>query len=71
MFNQLFGKYLVEQNVITDIELDVILTRQEDERLKLGTIAVAQNLMTEQQVNCSGVCIRIQTICTRTGSTCT
>ena len=50
MFNQLFGKYLVEQNVITDIELDVILTRQEDERLKLGTIAVAQNLMTEQQV---------------------
>jgi len=50
MFNQLFGKYLVEQNVITEVELDVILTRQEDERLKLGTIAVAQNLMTEQQV---------------------
>lgn len=50
MFNQLFGKYLVEQNVITDVELDVILTRQESERLKLGTIAVAQNLMTEQQV---------------------
>lgn len=50
MFNQLFGKYLVEQNVISDIELDVILTRQEDERLKLGTIAIAQNLMTEQQV---------------------
>ena len=50
MFNQLFGKYLVEQQVITDVELDVILTRQQDERLKLGTIAVAQNLMTEQQV---------------------
>lgn len=50
MFNQLFGKYLVEQEILTEEDLDDILTRQSEERLKLGTIAMAQNLMTEQQV---------------------
>lgn len=50
MFGQLFGKFLMEQKILTDAELDEILTRQSEERLKLGTIAVAQNLMTEQQV---------------------
>ena len=50
MFSQLFGRYLVDQEVITDDELRGMIQRQGDERLKLGTIAVAQGLMTEQQV---------------------
>ena len=50
MFSQLFGRYLVDQEVITDDELRGMIQKQGDERLKLGTIAVAQGLMTEQQV---------------------
>lgn len=50
MFSQLFGKYLMEQETITNEELREITGRISDERLKLGTIAVAQGLMTEQQV---------------------
>lgn len=50
MFSQLFGRYLVDQKVITDDELRGMIQKQGDERLKLGTIAVAQGLMTEQQV---------------------
>ena len=48
MFSQLFGRYLVDQEVITDDELRGMIQRQGDERLKLGTIAVAQGLMTEK-----------------------
>ena len=44
MFSQLFGRYLVDQKVITDDELRGMIQKQGDERLKLGTIAVAQGL---------------------------
>ncbi len=51
MFNQLFGKYLVEQSVISEADLNDILAKQSGERVKLGTIAVAEGFMTEQQVS--------------------
>ena len=35
MFSQLFGRYLVDQEVITDDELRGMIQRQGDERLKL------------------------------------
>lgn len=51
MFNQLFGKYLVEQGVMTDTDLTDILEKQSGERVKLGTIAVAEGFMDEKQVD--------------------
>lgn len=50
MFNQLFGKYLVEQGVVTGDELNEIFEKQNAERVRLGTIAVAEGLMDEKQV---------------------
>ena len=49
MFSQLFGKYLVEQEVIAKDTLDKILEEQAGTRVRLGTIAVAEGLLTEEQ----------------------
>ena len=49
MFIQLFGKHLEEQGIISAAELQDILKQMNSERVKLGTIAVAEGLMTEQQ----------------------
>lgn len=49
MFIQLFSKYLVEQNVITDGQRREILSKQFTTRPKMGTIAVAEKLITEAQ----------------------
>lgn len=49
MFSQLLGKYLVENNVLTDAELRGVLSEQAQARVKLGTIAVADKLLTESQ----------------------
>lgn len=50
MFSQLFGKYLVEKNVITDDDYKDIINKQLSVRVKLGTIATAQGLLTEEEV---------------------
>lgn len=50
MFSQLFGKYLVANNVITDDDYKDIIEKQLSVRVKLGTIAIAQGLLTEEQV---------------------
>lgn len=47
MFCQLFGKYLVDKKAITCDEYQVAKERQLEARVKLGTIAVAEGLMTE------------------------
>lgn len=49
MFSQLFGKYLVEQSVVDEGIIDEILAEQMNARVKLGTIAVAEGLLTESQ----------------------
>ena len=49
MFSQLFGKYLMEQNFISGEELSDILRKQSEEKLKLGTIAVAKGKLSEEQ----------------------
>lgn len=51
MLSQLFGKYLVEQKALTDDTLNNILKEQEGTRVRLGTIAVADGLLTEAQAD--------------------
>lgn len=50
MFSQLFGKYLVDKEVITSEDYQAAIDKQLDVRVKLGTIAVAEGLLTESQV---------------------
>lgn len=49
MFGQLFGKYLLEQGVLDEDALKTILDEQSKIRVKLGTIAVADKLITQEQ----------------------
>ena len=51
MFSQLFGKYLVERKALSDDTLKNILKEQEGARVRLGTIAVADGLLTEAQAD--------------------
>ena len=50
MFSQLFGAFLLEQNVITKEMMDSVLAEQTAARAKLGTIAVAAGYLTNTQV---------------------
>lgn len=50
MFSQLFGKYLVDKAVISSEDYQAAIDKQLDVRVKLGTIAVAEGLLTESQV---------------------
>ena len=49
MFSQLFGKYLVEKGVMSQADYKDAVQKQLDVRVKLGTIAVADGLLTEEQ----------------------
>lgn len=49
MFSQLFSKYLVEKDIITEEQRKKILEKQSSARVKMGTIAVADKLLTEDQ----------------------
>ncbi len=51
MFGQLFGKYLVKKDVITEEDYKDLIQKQMDVRVKLGTIAVAEGLLTEEQAD--------------------
>ena len=49
MFSQLFGKYLVEKGVIGYADYREAVEKQLNVRVKLGTIAVAEGLLTVEQ----------------------
>lgn len=49
MFSQLFGKYLVEKGVIGYADYRETVQKQLNVRVKLGTIAVAEGLLTVEQ----------------------
>ena len=54
MLDRLIGTYLVEQGLITRLQLGEVYKAQESQRAKLGVIAVAEKLMTiaqAEQVN--------------------
>lgn len=50
MFCQLFGKYLLEKEAINDFDYRTLIDEQMSVRVRLGTIAVEDGLMTEEQV---------------------
>lgn len=50
MFSQLFGNYLVDRKAISPEDYQEVIEKQLDVRVKLGTIAVAEGLLTEEQV---------------------
>lgn len=50
MFSQLFGRYLVEEGIISDTDYKSAIEQQLAVRVKLGTIAIAEKLLTEEQV---------------------
>ena len=50
MFCQLFGKYLLEKNAINEFDYRTLIDEQMGVRVRLGTIAVADGLLTEEQV---------------------
>lgn len=51
MFGLYFGKYLVDQNVITKEECDNVMQKQKNARVKLGLLAVETKLMTQAQAD--------------------
>lgn len=51
MFSQLFGKYLVEKEIIKKEEYAAAIQKQLSVRVKLGTIAIAEGLLTEEEVD--------------------
>ena len=50
MFSQLFGKYLVEKEIISNDDYVAAVEKQLTIRVKLGTIAIAEGLLTEDEV---------------------
>ena len=51
MFCQLFGKFLIEKEVIDKNKYNSIMERLAESRAKLGVIAVADGIITEKQAN--------------------
>lgn len=49
MFGQYFGNYLVEKNKISQSQFDFVMEQQQNSRVKLGLIAVAEKLLTTKQ----------------------
>ena len=49
MFAELFGRYLVDEKVITDDTLTKLLKEQAETRVKLGMMAVAEGFITAEQ----------------------
>lgn len=49
MFGHYFGRYLVEKDKISQSEFEEIVMLQQDSRVKLGLIAVAEKLLTTKQ----------------------
>lgn len=50
MFSQLFGRYLVDKEIISNADYRNAIKEQLAVRVKLGTIAIADGLLTEEQV---------------------
>ncbi len=49
MFAQLFGKYLIEKSILKQDIYQQIIDKQKSVRVKLGTIAVAEGMLTFEQ----------------------
>ena len=49
MFDQIFGNYLVQAGKLSQENLDAVIEYESSVRVKLGTIAVAEKLITDKQ----------------------
>ena len=49
MFSQLFGEYLVSEEVLTPEQLREVLDEQATAKVRLGTIAIANGYMTQNE----------------------
>ncbi|MBE5870850.1 MAG: chemotaxis protein CheX [Lachnospiraceae bacterium] len=49
MFDQIFGRYLVDSERLTQSQLDEVIEYETGVRVKLGLLAVAEKLMTQEQ----------------------
>lgn len=50
IFSQLFGNYLVEKDIIKEADYNAAIDQQLAVRVKLGTIAIAEGLLAEDEV---------------------
>jgi len=50
MFGQLFGKHLVKKGILTEGEYRDAVAEHLGRRVKIGTIAIAEGLLTQEQV---------------------
>lgn len=51
MFNQIFGRFLLEQKLLTSEQLEAIQSTQKKTRVRLGLIAVSEELLTQEQAD--------------------
>lgn len=51
MFCQLFGKYLIEKDILKDTDLSSIMEKLQSSRAKLGVLAIAQGYITEEDAS--------------------
>lgn len=51
MFDQIFGRYLVDSQILTEEQLAEVIEHESNVRVKLGLIAVAEKLMTQEQAD--------------------
>lgn len=51
MFNQIFGKYLIDSGRLTEKQVKEVIEAEASVRVKLGLIAVAEKLLTKEQAD--------------------
>lgn len=51
MFSQIFGRFLVEQKMISAEQLNTVVESQKKVRVKLGLIAVSEKLLSQEQAD--------------------
>ena len=51
MFSQFFGHYLLNNNIVTNVQLNDALAKKSETRVKLGVLAINQGYMTANQVD--------------------
>lgn len=51
MFNQIFGRFLLEQKLVSSEQLEAIQSEQKKSRVRLGLIAVSEELLSQEQAD--------------------
>ena len=51
MYTQFFGNYLLSRNYVTQEQLFDAMQKQASQRIRLGTLAISDGLMTAEEVD--------------------